>query len=178
MGATPLATNSTGGRAVDRREHEPVQLAHVNVSKLQAPLESPSMASFVRALSDVNWLAEHSAGFVWRHRSADGPTVLAALDDVGEVTVTVSVWEGFEPFQQYVYRTAHSLFMQQRARWFEPIGGFTTALWWVAPGTEPSVEEALARLRHLRAHGPRPFAFSLRRLFAPDEVSPVSRTTG
>ncbi|MCA1693178.1 MAG: DUF3291 domain-containing protein [Actinobacteria bacterium] len=87
----------------------------------------------------------------------------------------VSVWTHYEALHQYVYRSAHGLFMRQRARWFEPISGFTTALWWVTEGDEPSVDVALSHLEHLRAHGPTPQAFSLRRQFDPDGV-PVVRS--
>lgn len=136
-------------------------LAEVNVAKLRAPIDSPELAPFVRAQDDVNWLADKSPGFVWRHKPP-GPITPAELRGEGEVSVTISVWENFEALQQYVYRTAHGLFMQRRHKWFVPLPGFTTALWWVPAGEEPSVHEAMARLEHLRLHGPTPQAFSLR----------------
>jgi hypothetical protein len=151
------------------------RLAEVNVARLRAGLDDPAMVGLVRALDDVNWLAEQSPGFVWRHRPDDGPAAafgprkpveFGQLADAGEVVVTLSVWESFDSLRQFVYRTAHALFMQRRTRWFEPIGGFTTALWWVPVGVEPSVGEALDRLEHLRTHGPTPHAFSLRRELA------------
>jgi hypothetical protein len=40
-------------------------------------------------------------------------------------------------------------------------------LWWVEAGERPTVDEALRRLRHLRAHGPSPQAFTPRRRFGP-----------
>jgi hypothetical protein len=142
-------------------------LAQVNVALPRAPLDAPSMAGFVRGLDDVNWLADRSPGFVWRLRAVDGPVTVGRLGD-DDVFVTVSVWQTFEDLQRYVYRTAHALFMQRRSRWFVPIGGFNTALWWVAEGEEPTLDEALARLEHLRTYGPTPHAFSLRRQFDPD----------
>ncbi len=144
-----------------------MHLAEVNVALPRAGLDDPSMAGFVRALEDVNWLGDRSAGFVWRLRPAHGPVTFGRLGD-DEVIVTLSVWEQFEDLQRYVYRSAHGLFMQKRSRWFLPIGGFTTALWWVPEGQEPSIEEGLERLAHLRLHGPTPRAFSLRRRFDPD----------
>ena len=142
-------------------------LAEVNVAQARAPLDSPAMAGFLKALEDVNWLADRSPGFVWRLRPAHGPVTLGRLDG-REVIVTLSVWSSFEDLQRYVYRSAHGLFMQKRSRWFVPIGGFTTALGWLADGEEPSVDEGLDRLAHLRTHGPSPHAFSLRRQFDPD----------
>ena len=144
-----------------------MHLAQVNVALPRAPLDAPSMAAFVRALDDVNWLADKSPGFVWRLRAEERPVTFGRFED-DEVIVTVSVWESFEDLQRYVYRSAHGLFMRQRSRWFVPIGGFTTALWWVDEGAQPAVAEGLGRLLHLRAHGPTPRAFSLRRQFGPD----------
>lgn len=40
-------------------------------------------------------------------------------------------------------------------------------VWRLAAGTTPTVEEALARLGHLRTHGPGPSAFTLRVRFDP-----------
>ncbi len=128
------------------------------------------MAKFVTALDDVNWLAERSPGFVWRHSASPEPVTYAELAGEGEVILTLSVWEDFESLQRFVTRSAHGLFMRQRARWFLPVGGFTTALWWVPAGHLPSVGEALERLERLRSHGPKPDAFSLRLQFDPDGV--------
>lgn len=143
------------------------QLAEVNVACLRSPLDDPSMARFVRAIDDVNWLAEQSPGFVWRQRPGTDPVVLDELPGQGQVVVTLSVWEDFESLQRFVVRTAHGLFMRQRGRWFVPMSGFTTALWWVPGEDRPSVAKALERLQHLRAHGPAPYAFGLRRQFDP-----------
>lgn len=145
-------------------------LAGVNVAKLRGPIDSPALAGLLRALDDVNWLADTSPGFVWRHRPSEGPLTLADLRGEGDVSVTISVWESYEALHQYVYRSAHGLFMQRRAKWFFPLPGFTTALWWVPGGEEPSVEQAMARLDHLRLHGPTPQAFSLRQQFDADGV--------
>lgn len=146
-----------------------VQLAQVNVALARAPLDDAAMAGFLKAFDGVNWLAESSAGFVWRLPPQHGPVTFGRLED-DEVIVTVSVWDDFESLQRYVYRSGHGLFMRQRARWFVPLGGFTTALWWVPDGERPSADEGLRRLRHLRLHGPTPHAFSLRRQFDPSGV--------
>ncbi len=132
-----------------------------------APLDAPVMAGFVRAVDDVNWLADQSPGFVWRLLPQHGPVTFGPLGDE-RVIVTLSVWTDFGALQSYVYRTGHALFMQRRARWFRPVGGFTTAMWWVADGDRPSVDEGLCRLDHLRLHGPTPRAFSLRSQFDAD----------
>ena len=44
-----------------------------------------------------------------------------------------------------------------------------TAMWWIPEGTVPTVADAEDRIRHLRAHGPTPHAFTFRTPFpAPD----------
>lgn len=145
-----------------------MQLAHANVSKLRQPIDAPEMASLVRALGDVNWLAEQSPGFVWRHRPEPGPATPATLAGAGDVIITISVWDSYASLQAYVCRSAHALFMQRRVRWFLPLAGYTTVLWWVADGEYPTVELAVERLEHLRATGPSPQAFSLRNQFGPE----------
>ncbi len=135
-------------------------LAQVNVALPRASLDDPAMSGFVHAVDDVNWLADRSAGFVWRLSPRHGPVTLGPLAG-HRVIVTLSVWKDVEALQRYVYRSGHALFMQRRARWFEPIGGFTTALWWVPAGELPGFDDALDRLEGLRACGPSPRAFSL-----------------
>jgi hypothetical protein len=153
------------------------QLAHANVARLRAPIDAPEMTTLVRALADVNWLAERSPGFVWRHRADPEPLTAVHIPGIGEVVITVSVWRDYESLHQYVYRTAHALFMQRRARWYVPVrGGLTTVLWWVPAGHEPSVDEAVGRLLDLRTRGSTVQAFSLRHQFGPDG-SPRSRET-
>ena len=44
-----------------------------------------------------------------------------------------------------------------------------TALWWVPRGHTPTVHEAEDRVKHLRAHGPTPAAFTLREHFPPPD---------
>lgn len=144
-----------------------MHLAQVNVALARAPLDDPVMAGFVKAVDDVNWLAEKSAGFVWRLPPQHGPVTFGTLEG-DHVIVTVSIWRDFEALQKYVYRSAHGLFMGKRGRWFLPLGGFTTAMWWIDADLRPTVDEALDRLRHLRLHGPTPHAFSLRRQFDPE----------
>jgi hypothetical protein len=144
-----------------------MQLAEVNVALPRAPLDDPAMAGFLKALDDVNWLADKSPGFVWRLRPQDGRVTLGRLDD-DEVIVTLSTWDDFPALQRYVYRSGHALFMQRRSRWFVPIRGFTTALWWVGDGHRPSMDDGLGRLVHLRRQGPTAHAFSVGRQFDPE----------
>lgn len=153
-----------GGTVQERLGHV---LAEANVALPRAPVDAPEMAAFVRAFDDVNWLADRSEGFVWRLPGEVGPFFWGRLDD-RDVLVTLSLWVDYTSLQRFVFRTAHGLFMRQRARWFVPVGGLTTVLWWVPADHRPTAEEGLDRLRQLRSRGPTREAFSLRRQFGPD----------
>ena len=142
-----------------------LRLAQVNVARLRAPLGSAAVAEFTAALASINRLADSMPGFVWRLPNDEGH-VTEAFDNL--VFVNLSVWESYQALHDFVYRSAHAGFVKRRTRWFEPMAGPTTALWWVQPGHVPSVAEATARLRHLQTYGPTPGAFSLRVQFAPD----------
>lgn len=149
------------------------ELAQVNVSRLRAPLRHRTMAGFAAAYDPLARLAEESAGFVWHLRSDTGHTV---RDDSGALLlVNVSVWRDYASLHDYVYRSGHGRVMQGRVQWFLPTPQPSTALWWVGDGERPDVEQALARLRQLRANGPTDRAFSLTRQFGPDG-SPVARS--
>ena len=43
------------------------------------------------------------------------------------------------------------------------------ACWWIPAGHRPSTAEAEERVRHLRQHGPTPYAFTLRDHYPPPE---------
>ena len=53
----------------------------------------------------------------------------------------------------------HRQFYERRAEWFEVMGERHLVFWWVPEGHRPTLEEALARLAHLRAHGESEHAF-------------------
>jgi hypothetical protein len=126
------------------------------------------MSRFVAALDPIGRLAEASPGFVWRLTSEQGHGATVLADGVTTIVVNLSVWESYEDLHAFVYRTVHGGFLRSRSHWFEATPGPTTALWWVAAGRRPSVEEALRRLQHLRSHGPTPQAFPVRTRFDPD----------
>ena len=126
------------------------------------------MRGFVVALDPVNRIAERSPGFVWRLGSSQSHGATTLRDGSFPVIVNLSVWESYEALHAFVYHSPHGAYLRRRARWFEPSPQPSTVLWWVEAGQRPTVEEALRRLRHLRAHEPSPQAFTLRRRFEPD----------
>lgn len=143
-------------------------LAELNIAILRAPLDSPQLADFVANLDRINQLADRSAGFVWRLQTEEGDaTELRPLGD--NTIINLTVWRDIETLKDYVYRSAHVEVMRRRKEWFEHMREAYMVLWWVPAGHIPTVQEAIARLEHLRQHGPSEQAFTFRKAFpAPD----------
>jgi len=144
-------------------------LAQLNIASMKEPLESPGMADFVNNLARINALAEASPGYVWRLQDEAGDaTAIRPFGD--EVLVNLSLWRDVQSLSDYVYTSAHTEMLKRRREWFAKVEQAHMVLWWVPAGHRPSVEEAAARLAHLRAHGATAHAFSFRQAFAaPDE---------
>jgi hypothetical protein len=152
-------------------------LAQANVSKLRAPLHAPESRGFVTALEPIHRLAEASPGFVWRLESEHGHATVESVWNDALVLVNVSVWEDYASLHDFVYRSAHAGYLKNARRWFAPVMGEKTVLWWVAAGERPTLESALARLRLLNRYGPTPRAFSPRRQFDASGRRAIRRTT-
>jgi hypothetical protein len=147
-------------------------LAQVNIGRLRAPVDSPQLADFMAALDPVNAVADAAPGFVWRLQTEDGnATAVRAFewDAAGSagVIMNMSVWESVEALAAFVYSDTHRAVLRRRREWFRPMAEAYTAMWWIPRGTLPSTDDAEDRVRHLRAHGPTPQAFTLRQHFPP-----------
>lgn len=77
------------------------------------------------------------------------------------------MWRSIEALFDFVYRSAHTGFMVRRREWFERPDAPYQVLWWVPADYRPLPQEALARLDHLCAHGPSPFAFTFKQHYPP-----------
>jgi hypothetical protein len=151
-------------------------LAQVNIGRLREPLDSPALAGFMAALDPVNALADAAPGFVWRLQTEAGnATAVRAFewDTAGSagVIMNMSVWESVERLAAFVYSGAHRRVLRRRREWFQPMAEAYTALWWIPRGTVPTVADAEAKIRYLRAHGPTPAAFTLRVHFPPPDAA-------
>ncbi|WP_433784199.1 DUF3291 domain-containing protein [Actinomycetospora sp. CA-101289] len=151
-----------------------MQLAQVNAARLRYPVDDPRLAGFRAVVDRVNRLADVTPGFVWRdpdaHRALDRP----AADGELLTVVNLSVWEDYAALHGFVYRGPHGQLVRRQREWLLPTSGPTTALWWVGDGERPTPDAALARLAHLKAHGPTPRAFSVKRRFDPSGSPPTS----
>jgi hypothetical protein len=157
-------------------------IAQVNVGRLVAPLDSAQLAGFVNQLEPVNAVADDAPGFLWRLQTEDGnATALRAFEFDAEgadggILVNMSVWETVESLAAFVYGDAHLGVLRRRREWFERMTVAYTALWWIPRGHVPTITEAEDRVKHLRAQGPTPHAFTLRQYFPPpdaDDPAPV-----
>ncbi|MGH9009982.1 MAG: DUF3291 domain-containing protein [Acidimicrobiia bacterium] len=141
-------------------------LAQLNIGRLRAEVDDPATAEFMANLEPINALAEATPGFVWRLQTDEGnATAIRAFEDDPLMVLNLSVWESIESLADFAYRSAHTPFLRRRGEWFERLGEAYLVLWWIPAGTVPTVDEALARLDHLRTVDPSPEAFTFRQPF-------------
>jgi hypothetical protein len=148
-------------------------VAQVNIGRLAAPLDTPQLVDFVAGLDPVNAVADSAPGFVWRLQTEDGnATALRVFEQDAEgadggILINMSVWETVEDLAAFVYGEAHLAVLRRRREWFERLKDAYAALWWVPRGHIPTTVEAEDRVKHLRANGPTPRAFTLKVHFPP-----------
>jgi hypothetical protein len=136
-------------------------LAQLNIGRIRYEVDDPRMKGFVDNLAFVNGLAERSPGFVWRYQDDSGnATNTRPYPDDPRMAVNMSVWQDVESLERFVWQTVHKRFYGQRHEWFEKMAERHMVMWWVPARHLPSVQEAIERLEHLRAHGPSEHAFS------------------
>ena len=157
------ALTAPGLITVDSMRHH---LAQVNVSRLLAPLDSPVLAPFMAALDEVNAEGDRAPGFVWRLQTESGNAtdVVGFGWDTAEshgVIVNLTTWTSTEALSAFVFSGTHLAIMRRRREWFQRAAEATTALWWLRADTQPTVDEAEDRVRHLRRFGPTEHAFTL-----------------
>jgi hypothetical protein len=150
-------------------------IAQLNIATFRAPVDSAEMAGFMALLAPLNALADAAPGFVWRLRSenSDDATDIRPYDDV-TVGVNMSVWTSLSALRDYVYSTVHLDAVRQRREWFHRMAEPHLVLWWLPAGSLPTVDEAMARLEHLRAQGPGPRAFTFREPYPSPEQAPAA----
>jgi hypothetical protein len=154
-------------------------IAQVNIARMRAPIDDPLLAGFVARLDDINKLADSSAGFVWRLQTETGNATAVQVYEDALILFNLSIWETPEQLKDFVYRSAHGEVMRERKTWFERMDSTYYALWWIAAGHTPSIDEAKQRLQHLQLHGETDYAFSFRRLFAaPSAIAAAPNHSG
>ena len=137
-------------------------IAELNVGRLVADTDDPRVAEFMGALDRVNGLGKRMPGFVWMMEGSGEPgtgNTEAKLDGDPRFIANLTVWENVEALETFVFKTVHKQFYERRAEWFEVLGEMHFVMWRVEPGHKPSLDEAMERLAHLKAHGDSEYAF-------------------
>jgi hypothetical protein len=150
-----------------------MHLAQLNIGRLRAPMDDPSIDDFRLNLDPINALAEVSPGYVWRLQDESGnATNIKLFEDDLEI-INLTVWESIDSLADFAYRSGHVEFLRRRREFFEAPAQPIVCLWWIPEGTTPTVDDALRRLEHLRAHGPTPTAFTFRQRFEPEGAAEI-----
>jgi GNAT superfamily N-acetyltransferase len=140
-----------------------VHVAQINLGTLIAPPDDPRVAAFMEALDRINAIADEAPGFVWRLQTEAGnATDIQMFDDPLRI-VNMSVWESVDALKAYAYRSEHVDFFRRRAEWFEP-DAKQVALWHVADGEIPELDEALRRVAFLDTYGASAYSFGFGRV--------------
>ena len=132
-------------------------LAELNIGKFKHPTTDSRMAGFMDNLDRVNAIAERSPGFVWRLKGDNNNATDFRVGD--DMAVNLSVWETPEALQHYVFKTVHAQFYKKREAWFELMEKPHMVFWWVPEGTQPTLDEAYARLQDFEKNGASDRAF-------------------
>lgn len=143
-------------------EPQTYQLAELNVGRLVAPTDDPRAAEFMDNLDRINGLGKRMPGFVWMMEGSGEPGTGNTENSIGDdpqFVANLTVWEDAAALEKFVWGTVHKQFYDKRHDWFDILSDQHFVMWWVPTGHQPTLEEALGRLEHLRDNGPDETAF-------------------
>lgn len=144
-------------------------LAQLNIANMKTSIDDPSMQGFVDNLEVVNAIADSSPGFVWRLKTEEGDATSITIFGNDMLLVNMSVWESVEDLKIFVYESFNLEIFKRKKEWFDKFEGVHQVMWWLRPGSTPTVEEAEARLLYLQVNGETAYAFNFRRTFPPSD---------
>ncbi|WP_204114805.1 DUF3291 domain-containing protein [Shimia biformata] len=137
-------------------------LAELNVGRLVAPTDDPRVAEFMDNLDRINGMGKRMPGFVWMMEGSGEPGTGNTENSIGDDPQSVAnltVWQDVKSLENFVWNTVHRQFYERRQEWFEVLSEMHFVMWWVPEGHQPTLDEALDRLDHLRAKGASDHAF-------------------
>src|SRR5262249_46011441 len=115
-----------------------MHVAQLNIGRLRAPIDDPTIDDFRLNLDRINELADSSPGFVWRLQDESGnATGIKPFDDDLEI-INLSVWESIDALADFAYRSSHVELLRRRREFFEIPGQPILCLWWIEEGTIPT----------------------------------------
>tara|TARA_R100000365_G_C2744254_1_gene72996 strand:- start:510 stop:1028 length:519 start_codon:yes stop_codon:yes gene_type:complete len=139
-----------------------MHLAELNIGRLIAPTDDPRVKEFMDNLDFINGLGKQMPGFVWMMEGSGEPGKGNTENKIGgdpQFVSNLTVWEDVESLERFVWGTVHRKFYERREEWFEILGGMHFVMWWVEPGHQPTLDEALERLAARQRDGDSDFAF-------------------
>ncbi|MAN46701.1 MAG: hypothetical protein CMF04_10970 [Hyphomonas sp.] len=139
-----------------------MHLAELNIGRLIAPTDDPRVKEFMDNLDFINGLGKQMPGFVWMMEGSGEPGKGNTENKIGgdpQFVSNLTVWEDVESLERFVWGTVHRKFYERREEWFEILGGMHFVMWWVEPGHQPTLDEALERLAARQSDGDSDFAF-------------------
>ena len=137
-------------------------LAELNIGRLVAPTDDPRVAKFMDNLDRINGLGKRMPGFVWMMEGSGEPgtgNTDANIAGDPRFVANLTVWENVPALEKFVWGTIHKQFYDRKAEWFQALGDRHFVMWWVPIGHRPTLDEALARLEHLKTNGASDHAF-------------------
>jgi hypothetical protein len=157
-------------------------LAQLNVGRLVAPTDDPRVAQFMAALDRVNGIGKRSPGFIWMMEGSGEPGTGNTEAKIGgdpQFVANLTVWDGVEALEHFVWNTVHRQFYERRREWFEVLGDQHFVMWWVPAGHRPTLDEALERLAMRQSAGDSDQAFGWSwlkeaRLYGARQCNPIA----
>ena len=140
-------------------------LAQINLGRFKVDPADPVNDDFMNALDRINAAAEAADGFIWRLvGDGNNATDIRMFDDP-LMLMNMSVWRDVAALHAFTYRhQGHAHLLGRRNEWFAEIEQHL-ALWWIPEGHIPTPQEGIAKVEHLRAHGPTEEAFTFKTRF-------------
>jgi hypothetical protein len=148
-------------------------LAQLNIARMLAEENDPIMRDFFNQIDEINALAEQTKGFIWRLKSDDNNATSFRVFDDNMLIINMSVWESIDSLYQFTYYSDHARVYRRRQEWFHRMEIPMFVMWWIEAGTNPTTEDAKAKLEHITTRGASPEAFTFKTCFNP-QGEPIS----
>ncbi len=155
-------------------------IVHFNAARLLHPPGDPRVAEFVDNSERINAVAERSKGYVWHLTGDEASVTNPNFQGVGGdpcLAFSLSVWETFQDFEFFVYKTSHNSFFKRRVSWFAPWQGPNYVMWDFAGVTPITSATGWEKLQRLAAQGSSPAAYDLAYAREANGITPANPTT-
>lgn len=139
-----------------------MHLAQFNIARIRYPLDDPRMKEFVNNIDLVHRVADRIGGLIHRVKAENGTdaTTIQVFNDPS-IVPNLTIWKDYQSLENFVFKTMHKRFFENRDKWFLPMDDFPTknVLWFCENDYQPQMKDGEARLTHLKENGSTDFAF-------------------